>query len=173
MRAMSHRLIAVVPLAAVLALAAPASAQEPGLVEGVSKLRTNGIGKVKTNMTIRQAREAAGVHLERSRVGECVYLVDGPPNTGQGPTMRFHNGKLRYIDVARKGFATRRGVQVGDRVRKVRRLYKRLSSRQNLGGGRDLIWKRGNGRLIFSVAQGRVYRMAGGRMPQVMWMECV
>ena len=173
MRAMSSRLTAVLPVAVTLVLAAPASAQAPGLVEGVSKLRTNGIGKVKTNMTIREAREAAGVHLERSRVGDCVYLVDGPPNTGQGPTLRFHNGRLRYIDVARKGFATRRGVEVGDRARKVRRLYKRLSSRQNLGGGRDLIWKRGRGRLIFSLAQGRVYRIAGGRMPQVMWMECV
>jgi hypothetical protein len=170
---MSARLTAALTVSAALGLAAPAAAQAPGLVEGVSKLRTNGIGKVKTNMTVREAREAAGVHLERSRVGDCVYLVDGPPNTGQGPTLRFHNGKLRYIDVARKGFATRRGVEVGDRTRKVRRLYKRLKSRQNLGGGRDLIWKRGRGRLIFSVAQGRVYRIAGGRMPQVMWMECV
>ena len=170
---MSSRLIAALPVTLALAAAAPASAQAPGLVEGVSKLRTNGIGKVKTGMTIKEARRAAGVHLERSRVGDCVYLVDGPPNTGQGPTLRFHNGKLRHIDVGRKGFATRRGVEVGDRVRKVRRLYKRLSSRQNLGGGRDLIWKRGKGRLIFSVAQGRVYRMAGGRAPWVLQMECV
>jgi hypothetical protein len=170
---MSSRLTALLSVAAVLALAAPASAQAPGLVEGVSKIRTNGIGKVKTNMTIRQAREAAGVHLERSRVGDCVYLVDGPPNTGQGPTLRFHNGRLRYIDVARKGFATRRGVEVGDRARKVRRLYKRLTSRRSLGGDRQLIWKRGRGRLIFSLAQGRVFKIAGGRMPEVLQMECV
>jgi hypothetical protein len=170
---MPRRLTLVVPLALALGLAAPASAQAPGLVEGVSKLRTNGIGAVKTGMTVKEAREAAGVHLERSRVGDCVYLVDGPPNTGQGPTLRFHDGRLRHIDVGRKGFATRRGVEVGDRVRKVRRLYKRLTSRDNLGGGRDLIWKRGKGRLIFMVAQGRVYRMAGGRAPWVLQQECV
>ncbi|HWM11157.1 MAG TPA: hypothetical protein VNO82_17505 [Solirubrobacteraceae bacterium] len=171
---MPSRLTLAVPLAVLSAgLAAPASAQAPGLVEGVSKLRTNGIGAVKTGMTIREARAAAGVHLERERVGDCVYLVDGPPNTGQGPTLRFHNGKLRAVDVARKGFRTRRGVQYGDRTRKVRRLYKRLSSRGNLGGGRDLIWKRGKGRLIFSVAQGRVYRITGGRTPWVLQQECV
>jgi len=170
---MPSRLALVVPLALTLGLAAPASAQAPGLVEGVSKLRTNGIGKVRTGMTVKQARNAAGVHLRRSRVGDCVYLVDGPPNTGQGPTLRFHDGALRYIDVGRAGFATRRGVEVGDRKRKVRRLYERLKSRRNLGGGRDLIYKRGKGRLIFKVAQGRVYRMAGGRMPWVLQEECV
>jgi hypothetical protein len=170
---MPSRLTLAAPLVLAVGLTAPASAQAPGIVEGVSKLRTNGIGAVKTGMTIREAREAAGVHLERSRVGDCVYLVDGPPNTGQGPTLRFHDGKLRRVDVARKGFKTRRGVEYGDRTRKVRRLYKRLSSRQNLGGGRDLIWKRGKGRLIFSVAQGRVYRIAGGRAPWVLQQECV
>ena len=170
---MPSRLTLVVPLALTLGLAAPASAQAPGLVEGVSKLRANGIGKVRTGMTVEQARNAAGVHLRRSRVGDCVYLEDGPPNTGQGPTLRFHGGALRYIDVGRAGFATHRGVEVGDRTRKVRRLYERLRSRRNLGGGRDLIFKRGKGRLIFKVAQGRVYRMAGGRMPWVLQEECI
>ena len=154
---MPSRLTLALPLLLSLGLAAPASAQAPGLVEGVSKLRTNGIGAVKTGMTVKEARKAAGVPLERSRVGDCVYLVDGPPNTGQGPTLRFHDGKLRYVDVARK----------------VRRLYKRLNSRRNLGGGRDLIWRRGRGRLIFSLAQGRVYKIAGGRAPWALWMECV
>jgi hypothetical protein len=170
---MPSRPTVVAALIVALGLAAPASAQSPGLEEGVSKLRSNGIGKVKTGMTVKQARKAAGIPLERSRVGDCVYLVDGPPNTGQGPTLRFHDGKLRYIDVGRAGFATRRGVEVGDRARKVRRLYKRLTSRDNLGGGRDLVWKRGKGRLIFMVAQGRVYRIAGGRAPWVLQQECV
>lgn len=170
---MSSRLAAALSVTVAVGLAAPAAAQAPGLVEGVSKLRTNGIGKVEIGMTVKQARKAAGVHLERSRVGDCVYLVDGPPNTGQGPTLRFHDGRLRYIDVARKGFATRRGVEVGDRARKVRRLYKRLHSRPNLGGGRDLVWKRKRGRLIFSLAQGRVYRIAGGKTPWVLQQECV
>ena len=168
----SRRTLAL-PLLLALGLAAPASAQAPGLEEGVSKLRTNGIGAVKTGMTVKEARKAAGVHLERSRVGDCVYLVDGPPTTGQGPTLRFHGGKLRHVTVGRAGYATKRGVEVGDRARKVRRLYKRLNSRRNLGGGRDLIWRRGKGRLIFSLAQGRVYRIAGGRAPWALWMECV
>ncbi len=32
------------------------------------------------------------------------------------------------------GYATKRGVEVGDRVRKVRRRYPRLTSRPELGG---------------------------------------
>ena len=170
---MRSRLLPALPLALAIGLAAPASAQTPGLIEGVSKIRHNGVGKVFTGMTIKEARRAAGVHLERSKVGECVYLVDGPPNTGQGPSLRFHNGKLRYVRVARKGFATKRGVEFGDRVKKVRRLYKHLSSRQNLGGGRDLIWRKGRYRLIFSVAGGKVYAIGGGRAPWALWGECV
>ena len=170
---MRFRLLPALLLALAIGVAAPASAQTPGLIEGVSKIRHNGIGKVFTGMTIKEAKQAAGVHLERSKVGECVYLVDGPPNTGQGPTLRFHNGRLRQVNVARKGFATKRGVQVGDRVKKVRGLYKNLSSRQNLGGGRDLIWKKGRYRLIFSVGGGKVYAISGGRAPWALWGECV
>jgi hypothetical protein len=166
----SRRLLAAAPL--VLVLAVPGAAQGQGLVPGVSKLRHNGIGKVFTGMTVKEARNAAGIPLDRSRVGDCVYL-SATPGAPDGPTLRFHNGKLRQVSVARSGYATKRGVEVGDRARKVRRLYKRLTSRQNLGGGRDLIYKTGRHRLIFSVAQGRVYRISGGRAPWALYQECV
>src|ERR671914_257244 len=152
----SRRLLAAVPLA--LALAVPGAAQAQGLVPGVSKLRHNGVGKVFTGMTVKKARKAAGIPLERSRVGECVYL-SATPGSPDGPTLRFHDGKLRHVTVGRAGYATKRGVEVGDRARKVRRLYKRLTSRPNLGGGRDLVFKRGRYRVIFSLAEGRVYRI--------------
>ena len=166
----SRRLIALLPLT--LALAVPAAAPAQGIVPGVSKLRHNGIGKVYTGMTIKKARKAAGIPLERSRVGACVYLT-ATPGSPDGPTLRFNNGKLRQVSVGRAGYATKRGVEVGDRARKVRRLYKRLSSRPNLGGGRELVFKRGRYRLIFSLAQGRVYNIAGGRAPWALWQECV
>jgi hypothetical protein len=170
---MRNRLLLALPLMLAIGLAAPAAAQSPGFTPGVSKLRLNGIGKVFTGMTVKKARKAAGsVRLRRSRVGECVYLVAGP-NDGSGPTLRFHNGRLRQVHVGRSGYATRRGVEVGDRVRKVVRRYKNLSSRPNLGGGRDLIWKKGKRRLIFSVGQGKVFGIAGGRAPWVLWQECV
>ena len=165
-----RRLAALVPLT--VALAVPGAAQAQGIVPGVSKLRHNGIGAVFTGMTIKKARQAAGIPLERSRVGDCVYL-SATPGSPDGPTLRFHGGKLRHVTVARAGFATKRGVEVGDRARKVRRLYKRLTSRQNLGGGRDLVFRRGRHRLIFSVAQGRVYRISGGRAPWALYQECV
>jgi hypothetical protein len=167
------RVIACLPIAAMLALAAPASAQTPGLIPTVSKIRTNGIGEVKTGMTIRQARRAAGVYLERSRVGACVYLDAGPPNTGEGPTLRFHNGRLRRVHVARRDYATRRGVEVGDRVREVRRKYSRLRRDIDIGGGYTLIWRRGDRRLVFTIVRGRVTEIAAGPMPWVLWQDCV
>jgi hypothetical protein len=165
----SRRLI---PLTLAFAFAAPGAAHAQGIVPGESKLRHNGIGKVFTGMTIKKARKAAGIPLTRSRVGECVYL-SATPGSPDGPDLRFHDGKLRHVTVGRAGYATKRGVEVGDRARKVRRLYKRLKSRANLGGGRDLVYKTGRHRLIFSVAQGRVYRISGGRAPWALWQECV
>ena len=167
---MPYRRLAALTL--VFAFAVPGAAHAQGIVLGQSKIRHNGIGDVFTSMTIKKAREAAGIALERSEVGDCVYL-SATPGSPDGPSLRFHGGKLRHVTVGRDGYATKRGVEVGDRVRKVRRLYKRLSSRQNLGGGRDLIFRTGRHRLIFSVAQGRVYRISGGRAPWALYQECV
>ena len=165
----SRRLLA---LTLAFTFAVPGAAQAQGIVLGQSKIRHNGIGAVFTGMTIKEARNAAGIPLERSSVGDCVYL-SATPGSPDGPTLRFHSGKLRQVTVGRDGYATKRGVEVGDRTRKVRRLYKRLSSRQNLGGGRDLIYRTGRYRLIFSVAQGNVYRISGGRAPWALFQECV
>ena len=165
----SRRLLA---LTLAFTFAVPGAAQAQGIVAGQSKIRHNGIGAVFTGMTVKKARAAAGIPLERSAVGDCVYL-SATPGSPDGPTLRFHGGKLRHVTVGAAGYATKRGVEVGDRVRKVRRLYKRLGSRQNLGGGRDLIYRTGRHRLIFSVAQGRVYRISGGRAPWALFQECV
>src|SRR5918992_2759050 len=152
---LSRRLLA---LTLAFAFTAPGAAHAQGIVPGESKIRDNGIGKVFTGMTIKKARKAAGIPLERSRVGDCVYL-SATPGSPDGPDLRFHDGKLRHVTVGRSGYAPKRGVEVGDRARKVRRLYKRLTSRPNLGGGRDLVFKRGRYRVIFSLAEGRVYRI--------------
>ena len=52
--------------------APPGSGQAPELIPTVSKIRPDGIGKVKIGMSVKQARDAAGVHMEQSRVGDCV-----------------------------------------------------------------------------------------------------
>jgi hypothetical protein len=165
----SRRLLA---LTLAFTFAVPGAAQAQGIVPGQSKIRHNGIGAVFTGMTVKEAKQAAGIPLKRSRIGECVYL-SAMPGSPDGPDLRFHDGKLRHVTVGAAGYATKRGVEVGDRARKVRRLYKRLTSRPNLGGGRDLVYKTGRHRLIFSVAQGRVYRISGGRAPWALYQECV
>jgi hypothetical protein len=173
---MPHRrtLAPVLAVAVAAGAAAPAAAQPPGLIPTVSKIRTNGIGAFKTGMTRKQARKAAGtVYYVPSHVGNCTYWDFGPPGTGKGPTLRFHNGRLRYVDVARKQFKTKRGVEVGDRVRKVKRKYHGLHRRTDLGGGYELVWKAHKGRLIFTIVNGKVSRIAGGTVPWVLQQECV
>jgi hypothetical protein len=167
-----RRSLAVLPAVALAFAAAPATAQTPGLIPTVSKIRTNGIGKVKVGMTVKQAKKAAGVYMVKSEVGGCTYLDAGPPGTGKGPTLRFHHGRLRYVEVARKQFATKRGVEVGDRAHKVRHNYHGLRTRQNIGGGHDLVWKSHRGRLIFSIVNGKVSRIVGGKVPWVLQQEC-
>jgi len=160
-------------LALAASVAAPASADPPGLIPTVSKIRTDGIGAFKTGMTRKQARKAAGTaYYVPSRVGACVYWDFGPPGTGQGPTLRFQGGRLRYVEVARKQFSTKRGVQVGDRTHKVRHKYHGLRTRQNIGGGHDLVWKSHKGRLIFTIVNGKVARIVGGKVPWVLQQEC-
>jgi hypothetical protein len=160
-------------LAIAASAAAPAAAQTPGLIPTVSKIRPDGIGAFKVGMTQKRADKAAGtVYYVKSKVGACVYWDFGPPGTGQGPTLRFHGGKLRYVEVARKQFKTKRGVEVGDRVRKVRRKYNHLHRRVDLGGGYEYVIKFKRHRLIFTIVNGRVSAIAGGTAPWALQQEC-
>jgi hypothetical protein len=170
---MPHRRTFLLVPALALGLAAPASAQEPGLIPTVSKIGYTGIGAFKTGMTPKEADRAAGtVYYTRQRVGPCLYFDFGPPNTGEGPLLRFHNKRLRYVDTGVEDFATKKGVEVGDRVREVRRKYKHLHRRVDLGGGYELVKRRGDYRLIFTIVNRRVSRIAGGQAPWVLWQEC-
>jgi hypothetical protein len=98
LRPLAPALLAV----AVIALVAPAAAQAPGMIPGVHDVHLKGIGEVRFGMTVKQARDAAGVHMTKSRVNECTYLSAGPPGTGQGPTLMFVGGKLRVVSTSRR-----------------------------------------------------------------------
>jgi hypothetical protein len=170
---MPHRRTLVLAGTLAIAAAAPAAAQTPGLIPTVSKIRPDGIGAFKVGMTQKQANKAAGtVYYVKSRVGACVYWDFGPPGTGKGPTLRFHGGKLRYVEVARKQFKTKRGVQVGDRVGKVRSKYNHLHRRVDLGGGYEYVIKFKRNRLMFTIVNGRVSAIAGGTAPWALQQEC-
>jgi hypothetical protein len=173
---MPHRRTLAVLAAAALALglAASAAAQPPGLIPTVSKIRPDGIGAFTVGMTQKQADKAAGtVYYVKSRVGNCVYWDFGPPGTGEGPTLRFHGGKLRYVETGTKEFKTKRGVKVGDPVRKVRRKYNHLHRRVDLGGGYEYVVRFKRNRLMFTIVNGRVSLIAGGTAPWALQQECV
>jgi hypothetical protein len=164
-------------LVAAIGLAAPAAAQAPGMVPGVHNLHLKGIGKVRFGMTVKQARDAAGVWMVKSRVNECTYLDAGPPRTGQGPTLMFVGGKLRVVSTSRprREFSTPKGVGVGTRLRRVRRLYPGGERTVNIGapGGFNLVWKRGRTRrFVFEIYNGKVFGIKSGVMPYVKWQEC-
>jgi hypothetical protein len=175
---MPHRRTLLLPATVALALGAavvPASAaqQPPGLIPTVSKIRFNGIGAFYVGMNRKQAREAAGtVYYTHQRVGSCLYWNFGPPGTPDGPFLRFHSGRLRYVETGTNEFATKRGVKVGDRVRKVRKRYHRLHRRVDLGGGYELVARKGHNRLIFTIVNKRVSAIAGGTAPWALQQEC-
>jgi len=160
---MPDRRTLLVPATVALALGVtgPASAQEPGLIPTVSKIRYDGIGAFKVGMTRKEAHKAAGtVYYTKARVGDCLYWDFGPPGTPEGPFLRFHDGRLR-------------AVEVGDRVREVRRKYKRLHRRVDLGGGYELVSRKGKGRLIFTIVNKKVSYIVGGTAPWALQQECV
>jgi hypothetical protein len=163
--------------AALIALAAPAAAQAPGMVPTVHDVHLKGIGKVRFGMSVEQARNAAGVHMVKSHVNECTYLSAGEPGTGEGPTLMFVGGKLRVVDTSRprREFSTPKGVGVGTRLRRVRRLYPGGERTINIGapGGFNLVWKPGRDRrFVFEVSNGKVFGIKSGVMPWVKWQEC-
>ena len=169
--------MAAVALAAAIALAASAGAQTPGLVPGVHHLHLKGIGKVRFGMTVKEARDAAGVYMFKSRVNQCTYLDAGPPGTGKGPTLMFVKGKFRVVTTRRpRGeFSTPKGVGVGTRLRRVRRLYPGAERTVNIGSpqGFNLVWRRGHKRrFVFEIYKGKVFGIKSGVMPYVKWQEC-
>jgi hypothetical protein len=169
--------VAALSLAAVIAFAASAGAQTPGLVPGVHDLHLKGIGKVRFGMTVKEARDAAGVHMVKSRVNECTYLDAGPPGTGKGPTLMFVGGRFRVVTTRRprREFSTPKGVGVGTRLRRVRRLYPGGERTVNIGApeGFNLVWRRGHKRrFVFEISNGRVFGIKSGVMPYVKWQEC-
>ena len=169
--------IAALLLAVAVTFAASATAQAPGLVPTVHHLHLKGIGKVRFGMTVKEARDAAGVYMRKSRVNQCTYLDAGPPGTGQGPTLMFVGGKFRVVTTRRpRGeFSTRKGVGVGTRLRRVRRLYPGGERTVNIGApqGFNLVWKPGRRyRFVFEVSNGKVFGIKSGVMPWVKWQEC-
>ena len=78
-----RRLLVLVPAVALAFGAAPATAQPPGLIPTVSKIRTNGIGAFRTGMTRKQAHKAAGT----------VYYV--PSRVGGYPVVKEFMGEIR------------------------------------------------------------------------------
>ena len=169
--------VAALALAVATALAVPAVAQTPGLVPGLHHLHLKGVGKVRFGMTVKQARDAAGVYMVKSRVNECTYLDAGPPGTGQGPTLMFVGGKFRVVTTRRpRGeFSTPKGVGRGTKLRRVRRLYPGGERTVNIGApqGFNLVWKRGRARrFVFEISNGKVFGIKSGVMPWVKWQEC-
>ena len=169
--------ITALSLAAAIALAVPAVAQTPGLIPTVHHVHLKGIGKVRFGMTVKQARDAAGVYMTKSRVNECTYLNAGPPGTPLGPTLMFVKGKFRVVTTRRprREFSTPKGVGVGTKLRRVRRLYPGGERTVNIGNpqGFNLVWKRGRKRrFVFEIAGGKVFGIKSGVIPWVKWQEC-
>lgn len=168
------RQIAVAVAAAVLlglaSTAAPASA---AALPADTELTARGLGPIRLGMTEREIERASGLRLHQDDWGvgpSCTTASFGHRNY-----LLFRRGKLARITVASRRFATGGGVRVGDRQRKVRRVYGakvRRSPHAYTRGASYLDVGRGSPRLRFETnRRGRVTLMHAGLAPEIGYVE--
>jgi hypothetical protein len=111
-------------VAATLATHAPVAhgdgAAPPGQGAGLSP---SGIDPLRFGMDALQAEAALGtsIRVEHGINGCSFWRVPGLPP--QGVQLIAFSGRLSYILLYRRDFATARGVMVGDSLRRLRRRY--------------------------------------------------
>jgi hypothetical protein len=171
---MPARLAATCLAAAALAALAVAPAQGARLTRA-SEITFAGVGPVHLNMTVAQARRAAGRRID---VGpevtrDCRHDRVFPRRLGLA-TLTFER-RIRVLYVSERGLATRRGIRVGDRLSRLRDAYgDALHERRSDVADRTRIFefRRGNREIHFDVFGGNSVRViATGARPEVDFSE--
>lgn len=156
-------------------LAALAAAPAHARLTGNSKITFAGVGPVHLNMTITQARRAAGRRID---VGpevtrDCRHDRVFPRRFGLD-TLTFER-RFRVLYVSERGLATRRGIRVGDRLSRLREKYgDALHERASdvSPGTRIFEFRRGNREIHFDVFGGnRVRVISTGARPEIDFSE--
>lgn len=157
-------------------LAAPAVAAAAPVTKS-SRITQNGIGSLRIGMTIDDAQRRTGQTIDYQRFDPASDAcgIGRLMPTSLGVTMQTTDRRIAVLSVSEPGISTRRGIEVGDSVRDLRRAYgSRLRSRVNKYDpkARDYILRFGNRKMIFWTDPKRVVRQIdGGRKPEIDYVE--
>ncbi|MBX5442876.1 MAG: hypothetical protein IRZ32_15290 [Solirubrobacteraceae bacterium] len=165
--------------AAVLAaagLAGPAAAGAAPVTTS-SHITQNGIGPLRIGMTIDQAQRRTGqaIDYQRFDAASDACGIGRLLPASLGVTMLTTDRRIAVLSVSRPGISTRRGIEVGDTVRDLRRAYgARLRSRVNRYDPRrrDHVLRLGDRAMIFwADRRGVIGQIDGGRRPEIDYVE--
>ncbi|MBS1795123.1 MAG: hypothetical protein JSS81_14790 [Acidobacteria bacterium] len=162
-----HRLILLAACVAALAALVPAQNKKEVLT-----LKTFGAARV--GMTVAEASKALGVRLVTNDANEeCRYYE---AKTGfKDIAFMTSNDRIVRFDIRKRGYATDRGVRVGDTEARVRRLYRGLYKVEKHhyidGHYITITTKDGKFGLVFETDGRRVISINAGRAPEYGYIE--
>jgi hypothetical protein len=151
-----------------------------------SKLALDGIGPIRTGMTVSEASRAAGVRLIKTlsagRTEEyCAYFeAQGGP---KGISFMVISDRITRIDINNKRVTTIKGAKIGDTEGRIFSLYPGqiqatphpyVSRPPNNGKYLTFVPKDAadkNYRIIFETRSNRVHRFRSGKLPDVEQIE--
>jgi len=156
--------------AAVVAGIAAASASALTTRDRISH---SGLGPIKIGMTERQVERAAKRPIELRY--EYGVGSDCALEALAGKTLGLFTGeRLRRIYVRTPRFATKEGIRVGSSEQRVLAVYPGQLKRQPqkyIFNEDDLVLRKGNRKVIFTLAKGRVAEISTGRKPEIDLVE--
>jgi len=136
------------------------------------RISHSGLGPIKFGMTERQIERAGQRPIKLGYYGPGVDCAQAPL---AGKTYGLFTGKrLRRIYVRTPRFATAKGIRVGSSEQRVLAAYPGKLSRQPQKyrpEEDDLILRKGNSKVIFTLADGEVDEISAGRKPEIDLVE--
>lgn len=174
---LARPLVAASAAAAVAAAVALPAVAAAAPVSGQSTLTRNGLGSMRIGMTIDTAQRRTGQHIDYQPFTEgddaCGFAQLEPRRLGV--TMLTTNRHIGVLFVASRRVSTPAGIHVGDTPADLRAAYgSRLRSQPNKYDpkARDYSVTTGSRKLVFYVGtDGKIGQMAGGREPEVDYVE--
>lgn len=148
-----------------------------------SKVFTDGFGRAKVGMTVKEATNAAGTRLvsldgKAIQSKGCSYVK--PKTEPQGIQFMLTDGRIARVDVVNnKQITTVSGAKIGDTEAKIKSLYPgkiKVTPHKYVTGGHYLTFTSNspnykNYRVVFETDGNRVTRYRAGRLPEVEFVE--
>lgn len=129
-----------------------------------------GLGDVRIGAALREVEDALGA-TRTGTLGRCGYV----PSADARVSVMVNEGTAARIDVTGPGYATEKGVQVGDPIETVRAAYGDRVRERPAPYQPDepelYVDEPDGGRTVFGTDDGRVSGVRAGREPEVDYIE--